>query len=557
MEAAVSDEKFRDAMFPRWLFDPTNGADAPAAAELERARAFVPERLAPLAVPPTDEERKALEEKLRAALLADFSGTDWLGVRERRPDGTGEVGDHFSLVPTAAACERVWPPVFREWLVAYAPAMATRDELRAAAEKGSAKAKAPHAFDVLKSAVAFRWKPLVEAIGTSPDETTGAKVADWLKHHGLPGGATYVRRAAPTAERWADLLFVARVLAQATWKEETEALMSGASHPAVSTPVVSILATARKAQGSLLDDEWELLADKPQGRGKTARTIGKVAGVDPKLLSLLDDSTLLDLALFMVNQVHRQRITREMYGHPGRMTDNVDKLVVVGGWPALTAALEMPASMRGKVANTADLFAGLRLDVPGLPEAKLFQWSPLRATTDRNGLTRPMTHRGGGHSRLELTLLGPLGSYYVHQLDPMKHNRSLSPVPLWQQPPPLPGRKNDRAGLKMLMLLLLKHFRENAAALATVGGVEIDRATWSDLLDEAKLRASILPAVLKGWKEGFGGRPPVLTETTGGLYDLAPAHKPERDFIIESFTAGKAKAREAALKAKRGGGRKR
>jgi len=551
----VSDEKARESLFPRWVFDPTNHADADPD-ELERALAFVPAQLERLAVPPTDEERKALDEKLRAALLADFAGNDWLGVRERRPDQTGWVGDHVSIIPTAAASARVWPVGFREWLLVHAPAMAARDEVRAAAEKGSAKAKAPHSFDVLKSAVDFRWKALVEVIGTSPDETTGARVADWLKHHGLSGGATYVRRAEHAAERWADLLFVARVLAQATWKDETEELMSGASHPAVSVPVVSILATARRAQGSLLGDEWELLADKPR-RGKTVHTIGKVAGVDPKLLSLLDDSTLLDLAIFMVNQVHRQRITREMYGHPGRMTDNVDKLVVVGGWPALTAALEMPASMRGKVANTADLFAGLRLDAPGLGEAKLFQWSPLRSTKDQNGITRAVTHRGGGHSRLELTLLGPLGSYYVHQLDPMKHNRSLSPVPLWQQPPPLPGRKNDRAGLKMLMLLLLKHFRKNAAALATVGGVEIDRATWGDLLDEAKLRPSILPAVLKGWKEGFDGRPPVLTEKTGGLYDLAPAHKPERDFIIESFNVGKAKAKAAALKAKRGGGRRR
>ena len=545
-------ERFvRENQLPRWAMDPEGYEVDPD--ELVRGAAFIPAQLESMDAPTSDAERADLERRLKVALMDDWRPADWLGVKTRLEDG----GIAISAAPTAEALERVWPAIVRGWLMDHAPAIAARYQLRVAKNKGSPKATAPHAFDVLKSAVSFRWKGLLEAIGDTPDENTTSRVADALKAREMPAEAVAAVRAKEyDAGRWTDLLFAARVLARVTWKYETEALMSGASHPAVSLPVVSILATARRAQGELFGNEWALLAEKPQGRGKTVHTIGRVAGVDPGLLALLDDSTLLDLAIFMVNQVHRQRITREMYGHPGRLTDNVDKLVMVGGWPALTAALELPASMRGKVADTADLFAGLRLNVPGLGEAPLFQWSPLRATTDQNGITRAVTHRGG-QSRLELTLLGPLGSYYVHQLDPVKHDRALSPVPLWQQPPPLPGRTNDRAGLKMLMLLVLRHFREHAAELATVGGVEIDRATWGALLDEAKLRPSILPAVLSAWKEGLKGRPPVLKEDTGGLYDLAPAHHPERDFILESFRIAKARKVAATIKAKgrRGGGR--
>lgn len=545
-------ERFvRENQLPRWAMDPDGYEVDPA--ELVRGAAFIPAQLESMDAPTSDAERADLERRLKVALMEDWRPADWLGVRTRLEDG----GVAISAAPTADAYARVWPAIVRGWLMDHAPAIAARSQLRVAKNKGSSKATAPHAFDVLKSAVSFRWKGLLEAIGDTPDESTTAKVAAFLTARELPDGAKAVAEKDYDAGRWTDLLFAARVLARVTWKYETEALMSGASHPAVSLPVVSILATARRAQGELFGNEWALLAEKPQGRGKTVHTIGKVAGVDPALLALLDDSALLDLAIFMVNKVHHQRITREMYGHPGRLTDNVDKLVIVGGWPALTAALEMPASMRGKVADTADLFAGLRLNVPGLGEAPLFQWSPLRATTDQNGITRPVTHRGGGQSRLELTLLGPLGSYYVHQLNPEKHDRALSPVPLWQQPPPLPGRTNDRAGLKMLMLLVLRHFREHAADLATVGGVEIDRPTWANLLDEAKLRPSILPAVRSAWKDGLHGRPPVLTEPSPGLFDLAPAHHPERDFILESFRIAKARKVAEAIKAKgrKGGGR--
>lgn len=511
--------------------------------EIARSLAFIPDRLASMAAPPTDAERADLERRLKDALWADYSAADWMAPRFLNHEGKPK----FALIPTAAAYERVWSAVVRSWLMDHAPAMAVRDQLRGAADEGSARAKAPHVFDVLMSDVRVRWKGLVEVIETAADETITARVADWLEKCQLPQGAAYVRGERWSDDRWADLLFAARILARLTWIDETERKMSLAWHPAISLPLVDLLALTRHAQKALpLDGEnsWSLVVAK--GSAPT-RTIGRVAEIDDRLMSRLEGATLLRLFLFMVNTVHRQRITRAMWNQPDRLTDNVDRLLLEeGGWSGLAGELGLAANMGGQVRDAADVFESIRLDVQGEKDARLFLWEPM-AQVEKTRL------RGAAHSGrsagLMLEVLGPLASYYVVTLD-RKHDRSLVPVPAPECAPPLKGRKNDHGGLLMLQLLLMRTFRKQAEMLATAGGIVITPAEWLRLLDEAKLRRSILPTVQESWRAGYRGAPPMLKDTPGGLLDLTDSYDNPRRFIIESVADGKAKAEQAARQAR-------
>lgn len=503
---------------------------------------FLADRIAAMSeeARPSDTERADLDRRLKAALWP-ITDTDWIVAIEALPDG----GRRFYASPRTTALWRVWPTVFYDWQKTRPlDAIAARAWLKKEADAGDANARTPQAESVLRAAVARRLGALLDVVGREPDDTTGERVASWLADHGLPGEAGNIRENKWEATRWTDPLFTARLLALVLWKGEISASLSSVSIPGMPLPVVGRMARARTAQGVLpLDGEggWTIKDERGRRIGAMVPAIADQL-VKPELLQGVASGLLLR---FCIAKTHLQRVTRSRWDTPAASCDNVDKLMIDGGWTHLAEHLGMTPNKAPELREVATALAALRLDSQHIGEGQLFGWF-----MGRDG------HRGQ-RALLELTLMGPLGANYVHQLDSNKgHDKRIVPVPVPSLLPPMVGRKNDYGGLLMLQLLLLRTFREKGRDLIDAGGVLIDPVEWRTLIDEAGLRPSIQPAVLEAWRNGTANAPPILKDAPGGRLDLGDAYGAERAFIVDGIEAGKAKALEAIVRRRKRNRRK-
>lgn len=539
----MSDDPIRAALFPKVIFSPDTPEADPA--EVARSLAFIDDQLADTERP-TDAERADLERRLKAELWADVAVVDWLLARHQNEEGK----PRFELIPTATAYARVWPGVFYEWQRSRGLArMAARHRLQKEKAAGDARAKEPHAENALCAAVARRLDPLLDVVGREPDGSTWERVADWLEAHQLPEGAGKVRSEKWSAERWCDPFFTARVLAQATWEEELKDGLSRASVPGMNFPLVgdlvamaSDLSRAQKKLALTDADGWTL-----QGRGKKRERIGEVLpSIDGQLVKpeLLKNMTAHLLLRELLTLTHQQRVTGSLWDRSEVGCSNVDKVVIHGGWGRAAELLNMKKNKATEVRETALALSALRLRSQTLGEGQLVGvWE------------REKGHRGQ-KAVVELALMGPLGSTFIHQLDTRKgHDKRIVPVPVPSLLPPLVGSRNEHSGQLWLQLLLMRLFRDLAGDLAEAGGVVIEDRDWKDLLDEAELRAGLLPSVRDAWINGTANDAPVLKAAPGGRFDLGDAYQKEREFILSGVEEGKAKAKAAMAARRRRGGK--
>lgn len=479
---------------------------------------------------PTDKERHDLSLRVDAA-CHPITDADWILVIQTLPDG----GRRVFAKPRTAAMARVWPTVLYDWQRSRDLAsMATSARLKKETAEGNAKAREPHAADALRASVARRLAALLDIVGREPDENTSSRVSDWLEAHGLPDGGRFVREQNWEAARWADPLFVARVLAQVTWKEETQEGLSRASVPGMNLAVVGDLARARTAHGLLLDGGGWVIKDRRGAR------IGAVApSIDSQLVKpeLLKNATTQMLIRVLLTLAHQQRVTGSLHDRPDTSCTNADKVFIVGGWRRAAQLLGMSWHRATEVREATLALAALRLRTPEGEGQVLSYW-------EQHG------HRGQ-QALLELTLSGPLGSHYVHKLDPKKHDRRIVPVPVPSLLPPFVGKPNERGGELMLQLLMMMRFRDLGGELMDAGGIPLEARDWKQLLDEAELRSSLLPTLRDAWQAGKGDAPPILKEAHGGRFDLGDRYANERAFIVAGVEHGREKAKQAMARRRR------
>lgn len=558
MGGAVNDETARSERILELMSLPDTGAADPA--EVKRSLAFIHDQLAGTE-PPADDERADLERRLKDALWSDFSAADWITPRFLNKEGKPK----FALVPTATAYARVWPAVFYDWQRSRDLArMAARLRLDKEKADGAVRAQEPHAENVLCAAVARRLDPLLDVVGREPDGSTWERVADWLEAHQLPEGARKVRSEKWSAERWCDPFFTARVLAQATWEEELKDGLSRASVPGMNLPLVgdlvamaSDLARAQKKLALTDADGWTLQGKSKGKGGKERERIGEVLpSIDGQLVKpeLLKNMTAHLLLRELLTLTHQQRVTGSLWDRSDVGCSNVDKVVIHGGWGRAAELLNMKKNKATEVRETAFALSALRLRSQALGEGQLVGvWE--RTHGDATGPHRTVAYRGQ-HALVELTLMGPLGSSFIHQLDTRKgHDKRIVPVPVPSLLPPLVGSRNEHSGQLWLQLLLMRRFRDLASDLAEAGGVVIEDRDWKTLLDEAELRAGLLPSVRDAWINGTANDAPVLKAAPGGRFDLGDAYQKEREFILSGVEEGKAKAKAAMAARRRRGGK--
>ncbi len=387
---------------------------------------------------PSDAERADLDRRLKSELWP-INDADWIVVIEALPDG----GRRVYASPRTAAMKRVWPAVFYDWQRSRDLAgIATRERLKQEKAQGDTKASEHHAEGVLRAAVARRLDALLDVGGREPNNETGERVAAWLAEHGLPGGAASVRASAWNAEKWADPLHSARVLALSVWTEELRDSLSRASVPGMNLMVVGDLARVRAAQGMLPlagAGGWTI-TDKDGNR------IGELGpSIDGRLVrpDVLQNVATQMLVRVMLSLTHQQRITGSQWNRPDAACSNTDKVLIEGGRARLAKLMGMKESKGTEVWEAVEALSAVRLRLQGMGEGQLLAyWKHEKAHRNQKSV-------------VELALMGPLGSNYVHELDPRKHDRRIVPVPVPLRLFPFVGGRNEWGGQLMLQLLLV------------------------------------------------------------------------------------------------------
>lgn len=518
------EDAIRDAIWPRWAFDPATHADADPD-EIARSRAFIPAQLDRMAVPPTEDERADLERRLMAALFADFAGNDWLGVRERRPNEKGAIGDHVSVIPTAAAYERVWSVVFREWYAAHASAIVARASAIAArkileAYRRNEDDKATHAIAEprLTAEVEKLLPGMLESIGDTEGDEARERAVRRLNETGLGESAKSVATDYPP-ELWRDPIFVARLLAAAVWTCRLRDALPTALVPALVQRTIVNVNKGRRLQGELFHPKtgevtraavFEIQDRDGTPLARYAPPPGlEASAIDPVVLRNLTTQKVLRWA------VHAGWREKWINDNPLPWL-----LTVAGGWSGLATLLGM---------GTKKAADEVRESVMALCSL----WIQT-ARTDGNILAAENRRIGRRHE-LEIHLMGPLRPGYV--TDELRDEwRAVEKklVPFSRQLPPMVGRANEHGAIGALQWLTLAWMRQHAKDLEDAGGVLIDGKRWKVMADEAGVPSALLDDLREAWATGDKAAPAFLVPREADRFDLAPAYGNERKFLIQS-----------------------
>lgn len=176
----------------------------------------------------------------------------------------------------------------------------------------------------------------------------------------------------------------------------------------------------------------------------------------------------------------------------------------------------------GEVEDALDGLRLLRLDLPGATVRGLLTWDTVQ------------TAAPGRPAVVSITLSSALLPNYVCDLPTSVREERLGRrlVPLPWRLPPMQGlvRRNDRAQLPVLQMLVLREFVVRADEYVTRGAIDLSDDQWVALVEQTGAKRSVAMRILEGWTAEADDGPAFLARKAGGLA-LASAYSREDAMI--------------------------
>lgn len=325
----------------------------------------------------------------------------------------------------------------------------------------------------------------------------------------------------PTAgSTWSRALWL---LTDATWIDVVQPELERRRRilPALALAVMEPTTAIMGKQGHLFGDDRVLDAD--------GRKIGwfelppEVPATDIEAVRAFYDQAHRGLSRLGQVLGHRtmRHVVVQAHAQVAQGASDPRRVQTPGGLKGLLDALEVSHRQVTELRELLDAGVGFRFANPALRGSGLWTWHE---------------QAGGRYGRGSVTIIAgePLLPHFVMELPQASRiervARRLAPEILTDPPMKLLRRNDHGAALTMSRLVIVKMV-QCSTDMARGQGVQITRDDWLDMARLAGLPAGVVDRLVESWLKGDDTAPALLRLVGPDRYELADAHRAERDFI--------------------------